>query len=158
MKCLLWVLYRTLIFVMTSKHGNTFGIVGPLWGNSPDTDGFASPRASNVKLFFSQPEKAVEQTVKWCVIWDAMMLMWQYACVFHILTRLLRNYGLELVSSITSGGGEWQVVLQYIWALRSLRRQTTMLVICSQCLWKCCICFISVYFLFFLFNTSLTTI
>ena len=39
-----------------------------------------------------------------------------------------------------------------------LRRQTTMLVSCSQCFWKGCICFISVYFHFFLFNASLTTI
>ena len=32
----------------------------------------------------------------------------------------------------------------------NLRRQTTMLVSCSQCFWKGCICFISVYFhLFF---------
>ena len=31
----------------------------------------------------------------------------------------------------------------------SLRRQTTMLVSCSQCFWKGCICFISVYFHFF---------
>ena len=30
-----------------------------------------------------------------------------------------------------------------------LRRQTTMLVSCSQCFWKGCICFISVYFHFF---------
>ena len=29
-----------------------------------------------------------------------------------------------------------------------LRRQTTMLVSCSQCFWKGCICFISVYFHF----------
>ena len=34
-----------------------------------------------------------------------------------------------------------------------LRRQTTMLVICSQCFWKGCICFISVYFHFF-FSTQ----
>ena len=38
------------------------------------------------------------------------------------------------------------------WAL-SLRRQTTMLVSCSQCFWKGCICFISVYFHFF-FSTQ----
>ena len=34
------------------------------------------------------------------------------------------------------------------WHLRVLRRQTTMLVICSQCFWKGCICFISVFFIF----------
>ena len=39
------------------------------------------------------------------------------------------------------------------WSSEALRRQKTMLVICSQCFWKGCICFISVYFHFF-FSTQ----
>ena len=39
--------------------------------------------------------------------------------------------------------------LKAISSSATLRRQTTMLVSCSQCFWKGCICFISVYFHFF---------
>ena len=43
--------------------------------------------------------------------------------------------------------------LKAISSSATLRRQTTMLVSCSQCFWKGCICFISVYFHFF-FSTQ----
>ena len=43
-------------------------------------------------------------------------------------------------------------LLRNWWSLALFRRQTTMPVICSQCFWKGCICFISVYFHFFSFQ------
>ena len=67
--------------IMTPWHGNTFHIMGFLFGESTSYQWIAltKPRASSTRLWCllcCWPEKTVEQTINLPVIWDTMMTMW----------------------------------------------------------------------------------
>ena len=59
-KYTLWNTFITVLFfqscqriMMTSSNGNLFHVTGPLWGESPVTDGFPSKRAVTQSFMFS---------------------------------------------------------------------------------------------------------
>ena len=62
---------------------------------------------------------------------------------FKCITKI-RFQWIICISHVKINPWTWYISVNHM-----LRRQTTMLVSCSQCFWKGCICFISVYFHFF---------
>ena len=64
--------------MVTASHGNAFGIVGPLWGESTGDPFPLAEVQCGVLMYFCELEHAVEQKVKVAVGWDTITLMWCY--------------------------------------------------------------------------------
>ena len=68
------------VYIMTSWHGNTFCITGPLWRESTGQQWVPFKKGLQCgPLVFSL---AVEQTVELPVIWDTMALLWRHCNVY----------------------------------------------------------------------------
>ena len=63
--------------MMTSSNGNIFYVTGPCEGNSPVNGYFPSqkPVTRSFEIYWSAPEKTIEQTIETPVIWDAIPLI-----------------------------------------------------------------------------------
>ena len=85
---------------MMSWHGNTFRIIGLIWGKSTVNRWLKNDQF--VCFFWCSPEKGVEQTVQLPVIWDTMMLMWRHG---NHGTYMERHCGVKANSPILSNGG-----------------------------------------------------
>ena len=65
-------------FMMTSSTGNSFRVIGPLWGESTDRLLIPLTKASDGELscfLLSAPEQTIEQTIETPVIWEAIALI-----------------------------------------------------------------------------------
>ena len=133
------------LFRRRSKQTSKLRVTGLCAGNSPGTGEFTAQMASNaenVPIWWRHHESDIKGNTEAPQCWSCArgIHRWpldQYCgkCVYVTCDVLM-----EIVCPKMA----WYLVL---------RRQTTMLVICSQCFLKCCICFISVYFHFF-FSTQ----
>ena len=114
-----------LSFMMTSQHGNSFHITGPLSGESTS---HLWIKASDVEIkcfLCCTPGHAVEQTVNMLMIWDAMVCMWcdcnahNTANIHHVCCAL-GNYSIMIKKMPRLTVKIWQTVFDRVCSIKSV--------------------------------------